>query len=141
MFEFNPDGSIKLPGQMQKQQQDDVNKMQNARAVKIRKDVISDRSPKKCQLILTLSNKITDDRFIYTFYKNLSNRTEAITKLAKISDKEFQLEIGTCFRRCSDCQSFCGELREYLYGNLIEEKGTCTSEGRKKNFSYEDYFD
>ena len=62
-------------------------------------------------------------------------------KLNIVNEKEFEVEIGTDLRRCTDCCSLVGRYREFLDGNLIEEKGTCTFEGRSRNFSYEDYFD
>lgn len=142
MIEFNPDGSIKLPEHVAKKKASDDYKMQKGQCIKYRKDIVSERAPKKCQIMLTLSEAIIDERFVLTIHKRFSNRVETPTKIEQLSDNEFKVEIGTDFRRCSDCQSFIGEIREFLYGNMIEESGTCTKGTmRKKSFCYEDYFD
>ncbi len=88
-----------------------------------------------------MSEKLDDDRFIHTIYGYFRNRASVPNKLTKVNSREFEVEIGTDFRRCSDCQSLINEFREFLYGELIDIKGNCTFEGQKKGFVYEDYFD
>ena len=61
-------------------------------------------------------------------------------KFNKINDKEFEIEVGTNFRRCSDCNKLVNQYREFMDGCVIEDKGSCTHEPRS-NFSYEDHFD
>jgi hypothetical protein len=82
---------------------------------------------------------LTDNRFIYTIYSDFNQKSSVPSSLRKIDDKNFEVEIGSDFRRCSDCTSLIAKYREFLSGNVIDEKGTCTYEGRK-SFSYEDYF-
>ena len=140
MIEFNPDGSLKLPGKVAEKKQEDTRRMKNARCMHIKREVISFTSPKKCKLKLKLSDRITDNRFIETTYNYFLNGSEVPSKLNKINEKEFEVEIGTCFRRCSDCSSLVNRFREFMDGCVIEEKGSCSFE-QNKNFSYEDYFD
>ena len=64
--------------------------------------------------------------------------SEVPTKLKEISEKEFEVEIGTAFRRCSDCTNLISRLRNFLDGNVIENKGSCTL--KEREFVYEDYF-
>ncbi|NQV09451.1 hypothetical protein HQ529_06385 [Candidatus Woesearchaeota archaeon] len=142
MVKFNPDGSIKLPEQLAVINEENKKKMQSQRCMKIRREIVSFTAPKKCVLRITLSDAFNNDsRFIDTIYGYFKNRAAVPNKLTKINDKEFEVEIGTDFRRCTDCASLRNEFREFLYGNIIDEQGNCTFEGRKTNFSYEDYFD
>ena len=62
--------------------------------------------------------------------------------LIRLSEKEFKVKIGTCFRRCSDCSSLISRYREFIDWNIIELHGSCTfSQNRGSNFYYEDHFD
>ena len=141
MVEFNPDGSIKLPSQFARAKEENKEKLKSRRCIKVKREVVSFSSPKKCALYITLSEAISDNRFISTIYNYFKENAAVPTKLIKINEKEFKIEVGTDFRRCSDCNSLVNQYREFLDGNMIENKGSCTSEGRKKNFCYEDYFD
>lgn len=140
-MEFNADGSLKLSGNLQRQKDEDKNKMISQRCIKIRKNVVSTYAPKKCILHITLSNMITDSKFIYTLYAYFNQNAVTPNILRKIDEKNFEVEIGSDFRRCSDCSSLIKRYKEFLNQNLVEEKGACTFEGRQNNFSYEDYFD
>jgi len=141
MAEFNPDGSIKLPPIVLQQKARDKVRMLNQRCIKVEREVVDFTAPKKCVLHITLSRKFPDSRFIHTLYNYFAERAVVPHKLTKINDFRFDVEIGTDFKRCSDCQSLINRYRDFLDGNIIEAKGSCTFEGRKKNFSYEDYFD
>jgi len=141
MIEFNPDGSLKLPGHVQQAMSQNEQKMKSQRCIKIAKKIVSFDSPKKCVLKITLSNAMNDNRFIHTIYDYFRQEAAVPTKINKINDREFEVEVGTDFRRCTDCCSLVGRYKEFLDGNLIEEKGSCTFEGFKKNFEFEDYFD
>ncbi len=136
MIGFNPDGSIKLPEQFAQKKE----KLSSQRCIKIKREIVNDSAPKKCVLHITLSDVIPDNRFIENIYGYFKNRATVPNSIKKINEKEFDVEIGTDFRRCSDCSSLINEYREFLEGNIIEEKGSCTFEGMKKNFCYEDYF-
>jgi hypothetical protein len=119
----------------------DADRMQNARCIMIKRTILSFSAPKKCRLNIRLSEKITDIRFIDTIYRAWQDKAEVPSKLSRNSEKEFEVEIGTCFKRCTDCIKLINRYREFLEGNLIDEKGSCDFEGFKKNFCYEDYFD
>ncbi|PIN69457.1 hypothetical protein COV93_05455 [Candidatus Woesearchaeota archaeon CG11_big_fil_rev_8_21_14_0_20_43_8] len=129
MVEFNPDGSLKLPNRLIKKQEIDEKRMRSARCIKIRKDVVDYNSPKKCRLKIVLSEAITDFRFIPTIYSYFANRAEVPTVMRKTGPREFEVEIGTAFKRCTDCCSLVNRYREHLDGCLIEDKGTCTFQG------------
>jgi len=108
--------------------------------MKVRKEVVSQYPPKSCVLHLTLSDALADERFVMTIHTRFKEKSQVPTKLRKVGEKEFEVEIGSDFRRCSDCQSLIKEYHEFLEGNLIEEKGACAFEGKKKDFCYEDHF-
>lgn len=140
-MEFNPDGSIKLPSRFAAQEQDNKNKMQNQKCITVRRDIVSFTAPKQCILHITLSNAITDRRFIDTIFKQWQTTASVPNKITQVGDREFDVTIETDFRRCTDCNRLINEYREFLHNNLIDKKGSCTFEGFKKNFCYEDYFD
>ena len=141
MFEFNPDGSIKLPGKVTAQKEAKQSKMKNQRCIKVKREVVNFSAPKKCCLHITLSDSINDSRFVTNIFNMFKNRASVPCSILPVDEKKFEVTIETDFRRCSDCQSLIGNYREFLDGNMIEEKGSCTYEGRKNSFTYEDYFD
>ena len=143
MFEFNKDGSLKLPDNVIKQKQEKEYRLEKGKCVLIKKEVTSYTTPKTCILHLKLSDPITDNRFVETIYKIFSQNSTTPLRITKINEKEFDLEIGTSFRRCSECINLINRFKGFLYGNVIEEKGSCTYENtiRKDNFCFEDYFD
>jgi hypothetical protein len=140
MVEFNPDGSLKLPGSVARQKEENRERMRKQRCLKIRRELVSFTAPKKCVLQLTLSDAITDNRFVETIYKEFCYNAKTPTKLKQLGNREFEIEIGTDFKRCSECTSLIGQYNEFL-GNLIEEKGSCTFQGRVRSWSDEDYFE
>ena len=135
--EFNPDGSIKLPGQLSRNKEETKEKLKLRRCMKIKREMVSFSAPKKCVLHITLSDVILDNRFIDTIYGYFKDKASVPNNIKKINEKEFDIEIGTDFRRCTDCNSLINRYKEFL--EVIDEKGSCTFEGR--NFSYEDYFE
>lgn len=139
MVQFNPDGSIKLTGGSAKKKLAEDNRMNIGKCIKVRKDLVHEWAPKKCVLSITLSNRITDNRFIEGLHEQFKKFAETPSKIKKINEKEFEVEIGTNFKRCSDCTALIGKYREFLDGNLIEDDGTCPR--KKREFCYEDYFD
>tara|TARA_Y100000034_G_scaffold131859_1_gene193526 strand:- start:440 stop:865 length:426 start_codon:yes stop_codon:yes gene_type:complete len=141
MFKFNPDGSIKLPSGMQKEKDLEKSRLENQRCIKVRKDVVNTFSPKSCKLSINLSNKFTDNKFIENIYNQFRVSSQTPTKLKEISEKEFEVEVGTNFSRCKDCCNLVNRYREFLDGGVIEDKGTCTFKGRNSTFCEEDYFD
>lgn len=141
MMEFNPDGSLKLPGNLLRRKEEDKQRMISQRCIKIRRDVVSTFAPKNCVLHITLSDAIFDSKFIYTLYAYFNQSAQTPNVLRKVDEKNFDVEIGSDFRRCSDCVSLINKYREFLNQNIIEEKGACSYEGRQTNFSYEDHFD
>ena len=70
-------------------------------------------------------------------FNQFKERAEVPSKLSKTEDS-FEIEIGTCFRRCTDCCSLIRQYREFMDGNIIED--SCNFE-QNRNFCYEDYFD
>lgn len=141
MVEFNPDGSIKIPEQSARNKEENKEKLRSQRCIKIKRDIINFTAPKKCVLHITLSESLHDNRFIETIYGHFREKAFVPNRLRKINEKQFDVEIGTDFRRCTDCNSLINEYREFLDGLIIDEKGGCTFEGRKRNFCYEDYFE
>ena len=140
-MEFNADGSIKLPASLAKKNDEDKQRMQSQRCITVFKDLVSTTAPKKCILQITLSNALHDNRFIETIYREFKQTASVPSKIRQIDAKNFEVEIGTDFRRCSDCTSLLNKYREFLDGNLIEKKGNCTFEGRRSTFCEEDCFE
>jgi hypothetical protein len=144
MVEFNPDGSLKVPAFMTENKKAKELRLKKGNCILIKKEIVSFKPPKKCKLQLQLSEAITNNEFITKVYKYFSEKAETPTKITKINEKEFEVEIGTNFRRCSDCNNLIRKFNEFLDGNTIEEKGNCTYENnftRKQVFCDEDYFD
>jgi hypothetical protein len=139
MAEFNQDGSIKLPERLARNREENKEKLKSKRCMKVKREVVSFSAPKKCVLHITLSDAIFDNRFVDTIYGAFKNRAKAPSSINKVNEKEFDVEIGTDFRRCTDCNSLINAYREFLEGLVMDEKGSCTFVTRK--FSYEDYFD
>ena len=139
MVEFNPDGSLKLPSNLAKNIAEKEEKLKNGRCILIRKEIIDNKPPKKCALHIKLSNPINDNRFIEEAYKQLNSRAETPLKLIKLSEKEFKVEIGTSFRRCSECLSLAAALKRFV--DVIEDSKACDfGERMEARFTEEDYF-
>jgi hypothetical protein len=139
MAEFNPDGSLKLPESVLRQKEANRQRMASQRCMRVKREIISHSAPKKCVLSITLSDAIRDSRFIQTILGQCNFKTPM--KARPSDGNGFEIEIGTDFFRCSECSSLIGQYKEFLDGNLIDEKGSCTFEGRRQNFCDEDYFD
>jgi hypothetical protein len=140
MMQFNSDGSLKLSSGTLQKKQETIDRMKKGKCILVHKEMVSFSAPKKCILRVRLSDAIIDNAFMEKIHYYFKEHAEVPSKVIKLNDKEFEIEIGTHFKRCSDCTNLVGRYREFLDGNLIEEKGNCTYEGRK-NFSYEDYFE
>ena len=139
MIQFNPDGSIKLPNRMTKKKENEDRRLKIGRCIKVHKEVVSEWAPKKCALNITLSDAISDARFISYIHDTFAKEVETPLSLIKITDKEYKIEVGSTFRRCSDCTGLISRYRQYLDGNLIEEQGTCPR--KKQLFTYDDHFE
>ena len=136
-MEFNEDGSLKLPDHMIKRKQEKEHRMKKGRCMIIKKEMVN------FVLNIQLSDAFTDNSFVEKTHKYFNENSQVPSKLIKINEKEFNVEIGTDFRRCSDCAELIKRFNEFLFGNIIEEKGNCPHKGsfREQNFCYEDYFD
>lgn len=115
--------------------------MEVGNCITIHKQVVSDKPPKQCLLKIELSKAFTDSRFVSNIYNYFSASAEVPSRLKKINDQEYEVEIGTCFKRCTDCCSLVNRFRDFLHGNVIEKKGSCTFESRTDRFCYEDFFE
>ncbi|MGV8171521.1 MAG: hypothetical protein ACP5OA_02390 [Candidatus Woesearchaeota archaeon] len=141
MMQFNPDGSLKLPNKTVQNKLDNENRMKNVRCIEIKKEMVNFSAPKRCLLHLRLSDAMTDNRFVETTYNYFKDKATVPTKIIKLNDKEFDIEIGTDFKRCSDCTNLIHRYKDFLDGNVIELKGNCTYEPFRRGFTEEDYFD
>ena len=142
MFQFNPDGSLKLSQGAIQKKQESIDRMKRGKCILVHKEMVNFTAPKKCILRIKLSDAIVDNGFMERIHHYFKPQAETPTKIIKLNDKEFDIEIGTNFKRCSDCTDLIKRYREFLDDNLIEEKGNCTYEGpRAQSFTYEDYFE
>ena len=128
MVEFNADGSIRLPGAFAQKKTDEENRFRNTPSIRITKEVISSYQPKKCKLTIELSDRMQRNDFVENIYRFFVQNTETPTKLSKLNEKTFEVEVGSSFRRCSECCSLVNRYREYNDGNLIQKKRLCTYE-------------
>lgn len=141
MVEFNADGSIKIPGQLAKVNEKNEQRLKSERCMRIKREVISFSAPKCCVLHLTISESFPDSRFVETIYNDFIRTAAVPSKIIKVNDRQFDIEIGTDFRRCTNCNSLVNRYKEFLDDNVIDEKGSCTFEGKKSSFYYEDHFE
>ncbi len=122
-MEFNPDGSLRIPGQYRKEK----------KGVNIRKDIVSEYAPKKC--VLSVTGKMDRVAPIVTAFSGQ-------TPIKKLRTEDgFEVEIGSDFARCSDCRELVFRISSACGGDCSVDEGTCTYKGRQQQFSYEDYFD
>lgn len=141
MVEFNPDGSIKLPDKLAHHKARQENLMKDVKCIKVRKEVVSTKPPKSCVLHFVLSDRVTDDRFVDTIYSGWSGESDTPSKFIREGPKEFRVEIGTNFRRCTDCTALIRRYHNFVR-NMIENDGNCSYRQKvQSRFSYEDYFD
>ena len=121
-MEFNPDGSIKLPSKFAKQ----------AKKMNIRKDIISEYAPKSCRMSIAGDKQ----KIIWVL-----SRFECDTPIKKVeTDDGFDVEIGSDFKRCSDCKNLSYRLSASVNGDSSIDIGTCTAKGVHPQFCEEDYF-
>ncbi|MGV8171788.1 MAG: hypothetical protein ACP5OA_03800 [Candidatus Woesearchaeota archaeon] len=142
MFQFNPDGSLKISNGAIQKKQENVERMKRGKCITVHKEMVNFTAPKKCVLRIRLSDNVTDSSFMERIHNYFKSQADTPTKIIKLNDKEFEIEVGTDFKRCSDCTNLISRYREFLDDNLIEEKGNCTYIGpRAQSFTYEDYFE
>jgi hypothetical protein len=123
MFKFNSDGSLELPDNIREQKEDEVKKMEG-RALLITKEFVN-FTPKKCILHLETGKTFNGDEFIRKIHHYWNESAEVPSKITKKDDKNFEIEIGTCLRRCADCNNLVGRYREFMEGHTIIKKGNC----------------
>ncbi|MFH0874508.1 MAG: hypothetical protein V1859_01100 [archaeon] len=141
MIEFNPDGSLKIPTKFRESANSESDLLKTKRSIAIVRELVSEYAPKKCALNITVSENIKENDFIEKIYYEAVRSYDVPSKLIKISDKEYKIEVGSAFTRCSDCNSLIKTFKDRLFGNVVDKMGTCTFKGRVQNFSYEDYFE
>jgi len=141
MIDFNPDGSIKLPTGMAREKKDFEDRMRLGRCVHIRKEVVSKWAPKKCMIHIRVSEKVPSVDVMLLPYKGFVSNTITPTKFIKDSEREAKVEIGSEFRRCSDCDLLIKRFGEQLEGNSIVDDGNCETKRHEQEFCEEDYFD
>lgn len=133
MIGFNPDGSVQVPGALVESKLKIENRLKKDRCMLVRKELVDFR-PKKCVLHLTISDAVSDSGFVSSV---LNFRFSVPLKLVKISEKEFTIEIGTDFKRCSDCTTLLNKFKEFI--DVIEDRGSCSQ--KERVFGYDDYFE
>ena len=100
MIDFNPDGSIKIPVLMQKRMQENRDKFENTSCMLIKKEVVNFTAPKKCMLHMKVSDKVYNSGFVEQAFKQIKEASSVPLKITKLSEKEFDIEVGTHFKRC-----------------------------------------
>lgn len=139
MFEFNPDGSIKVPEHLRRREVDAKERLRSQRCIIFKKEVLSFEAPKKCCITMTLSDKIQDSIPLERAFKAFSELSQTRMRFYKAGEKEFSIEIGTSFRRCTECNSLIERIGHVADASAIVHKGSCTFHQRE--FCEEDYFE
>jgi hypothetical protein len=121
-MEFNPDGSLKIPEKFKTP----------LKRLNIRKDILSEYAPKKCRIHVTGEPNLVE-KIICGF------QCETPIKLSAYEDRH-EIEIGSDFKRCSDCRELVYKLSAIVQGDCHIDNGTCTAKGIQQKFCYEDYF-
>ncbi|MBW3003106.1 hypothetical protein KY337_00960, partial [Candidatus Woesearchaeota archaeon] len=101
------------------------------------REVVSTFAPKKCRLTI----KGVDEHALENVFFHANRASQTPMKFIKIDRNEFHIEIGSDFKRCSDCNSFVSRLRTALNTSILDKRTTCTMKEREREFCYEDYFD
>lgn len=133
MIGFNPDGSVIIPGAISASKLKIENRLKRDRCMFVRKELV-DFKPKKCVLHFRVSDAVKDTCFVSSI---VNFRSSVPVKLVKINEKEFTIEIGSDFKRCSDCNTLVNRFKEFI--DVIEDRGSCSM--KERVFGYDDYFE
>lgn len=104
--------------------------MKHTKCIKIEKEVISIDAPKKCVLHITLSQAFSDGTIVEKVYSYFQKDAQTPSKLIRKNDHEWDIEIGTTYKRCSECFEIVNRFKAYLEENVIIDKGSCYFEPR-----------
>lgn len=133
MIGFNPDGSVIIPGALAESKLKIENRLKKERCMFVRKELV-DFKPKKCVLHFRISDAVNDTGFVSSI---VNFRSSVPVKLVKINEKEFTVEIGSDFKRCSDCNTLLNRFKEFI--DVIEDRGSCSQ--KERVFGYDEYFE
>ena len=109
--EFNPDGSIKLPGKIRQFKDDQEKDFQDGRVIRMVRRAISDR-PLIDELQILLSPKIEDPHRVDALFRQATNlfRHMAQLRISKYGEREYVVRIVSGQFR----DTWISEFRYYL---------------------------
>jgi hypothetical protein len=125
--EFNPDGSIKLPGKV-KNKVNVESIFRNHPAISVRRRQISTYNPLRCELIIKASDKVTNPSRIESLFNSARGKFKHMSQLSirERNPHEYVVKIVSGSFRCSWCEKFRLYLGKEMNVKLIQE-GTCLS--------------
>ncbi|MFH1439956.1 MAG: hypothetical protein ABIG89_05285 [Candidatus Woesearchaeota archaeon] len=125
-IEFNSDGSIKLPGQMQEKKDKDNSDFNNRSAIRITKSKVSASTPLRCELTITASDKVTNPKIISFLFNECSKNFTGGAELSirQINEREYVVSIVSGYKRCTWCNLFLDYIRDET-NFAFQVKGYC----------------
>ncbi len=125
-FEFNPDGSLKVPESLAKEKEDNDKIFENEPCIRVIRDQVSSVTPLKCELTIEASDKLINFKRIEDLYDLATGKFKHAAKLSiqKINDKKYVVKIISGQFRCSWCEDFRKYLGEEM-GVKVLNYGSC----------------
>ncbi len=134
MVEFNPDGSIKLPEHLIKNQENYDEDFRSKPCVRVVREQISERTPLKCELRIQASPLLRFPQRITSIFDTASQKFKhgAQLSIRREGEREYVVRIISGRYRCSWCENFRKYLKNEL-GVKVQEWGSCFDYLKGKN--------
>ncbi|MEK6886207.1 MAG: hypothetical protein AABW88_00060 [Nanoarchaeota archaeon] len=116
MVEFNPDGSIKLPSRMTKQNDANDNLFATQPSFKILRNQTSTVTPLTCELHIEASKHILTPNIIELAFNEAKNNFKTDAGLTKTNNV---IKIVSGFNRCNWCHHFIDHLADRSNARII----------------------
>ena len=127
-FEFNDDGSIKLPDSIAKRREENERIFREEPSIKVTKNQISTKTPPMCELLIEGSPKLIEPQKIASSFNKARGKFRHMSQLSltKMNRLTYKVKIISGNYRCSWCENFRNYLEEELKVPVIN-KGSCSS--------------
>ncbi len=119
MVEFNSDGSIKLPGRMTRQQEENDVIFSSRPSFKMLRNQTSTITPLTCELHIEASKHVNPNIIESVFNQAKNNfRTDAGLSIRK-EEGRYIVKIVSGFNRCNWCHHFINSLSDSADARII----------------------
>ena len=119
MITFNPDGNIKLPARMLKQDQENDVIFATKPSFKLTRHQISPTTPLTCELQIEPSKHINPNIIEKAFNEAESNFKNDSTLTLSKSNNQHVVRIVSGFNRCAWCNNFVHHLSDRANARII----------------------